>query len=87
MAENKFIIELLDKPFVVYPIHGKLRTVNKGRPTPLLPSVISQYKTKAERYRDFSTSQYEKVGWLPGFETKNKLYFWRCLFFPKENNI
>jgi len=51
MAENIVIKEPLDKPFSVHPIHSKLRRANKGRSTPLLPS-ITQLKTKAERYKD-----------------------------------
>jgi hypothetical protein len=34
MAENILIKELLDNPFSVRPIHNKLKTVNKGQPTP-----------------------------------------------------
>jgi hypothetical protein len=52
MVENIVIKELLDKPFALHPIPGKLRTVNKVRPAPLLPMVTTNHKTKAEQYKD-----------------------------------
>ena len=45
MAENIVIEELLDNAVSVCPLRGKLRVVNKGPPTPPLPSLITP-KTK-----------------------------------------
>jgi hypothetical protein len=53
MAENIVTKEILDKPFAVQQIHSTLRSMNKSRPTPLWIRVITQHKTKAERYKDF----------------------------------
>jgi len=52
MAENIVIKETLDKQFAVYPIYSQLSGVSKGRSTSLLPNVITQHKTKVERYKE-----------------------------------
>ena len=39
MAESIVIKELLDNPFSVRPLRGESKTVNKGQPTPPLPSL------------------------------------------------
>jgi len=72
MAENIDIKEVLDYPFSVRLLYDKLRTVNKGRPTPPLLSLITHHKSKTEQYtRNFFISQYEKIDWLTGCETTN----------------
>ena len=80
--------ELLDNPFSAHPLHDKLRIVNKVRPTPPLPCLITYHKTQAEQYkRHFLISQYGKVDWLAGCETTNKLYCWPCLIFYNKRDV
>jgi hypothetical protein len=82
------IKELLDQPFCERPLRDKLRILSKGRPTPPLPNVVTHHKTKPEKYtRQFCISQYEKVVWLAGCATTNKLYFWACLLFSIEIKV
>jgi hypothetical protein len=82
MTENMVIKELLDQPFCVRPLLAKLRILNKGRPAPPLPNVITHHKTMTEQYiRHFCFSQYEKVVWVAECAATNKLYFWPCLLF------
>jgi hypothetical protein len=88
MAENITIKELSHSPFSVRPLHDKLRIVNKDRPTPPLPNVITHHKTNTEQYtRHFYLSQYEKVDWLAGCETTNKLYCLPCLLFSNKHKV
>jgi hypothetical protein len=64
------------------PLHDKLRIVNKSRPTPRLPNLITHHKTKTERYTiHICISQCEKFVWLIECETTKKLYFWSCSLF------
>jgi hypothetical protein len=59
VAKNVVMKELLDNPFSLHLLRDKLRVINKGRRTPLLPKSIIQ-KTKAEQYtRYFCIFQYE----------------------------
>jgi hypothetical protein len=75
VAKNMVIKELLDQPFCERPLRDELRILNKGRPTPPLPNVITHHKTKTEQYtRHFCISQYEKAVWVVGCATANKLY-------------
>ena len=67
MAENINIKEVLDYPFSVRLLHNKLRTVNKGRPTPPLLSLITHHKSKTDQYtRHFFITQNEKIDLLTG---------------------
>jgi len=86
MAENIIVKEILNNPFSARPFHDKLRIVNKIRRTPRLLNLIIRHKTKTERYtRHFCISQYEKLDWVIGCETKNELYFWPCLLFSNKH--
>jgi hypothetical protein len=73
MAENMVIKELLDQPFCKRPLRYKLRILNKGPPTPLLPSVITHYKTKNIIRDIFASLNMKKVVWVAGCATANKL--------------
>jgi hypothetical protein len=62
MTENMVIKELLVQPFCVRPLRAKLRILNKGRPAPPLPNVITHHKTKTEQYiRHFCFSHTKKL--------------------------
>jgi hypothetical protein len=89
MAENVVIKEVLNNPFSVRPLHDKLRIVNKSWPTPPSPNVIAYHKNKTEQYTWHFTciSQYEKVDWVAGCETRNKLYCWPCLLFSNKLEV
>jgi len=54
------------------PLHNKLRTVNRSRPTPPSANLTTLLKTKPEQYkRHFCISQCEKFDCLRGCETTN----------------
>jgi len=72
MAENMVIEELLDQPFCERPLRDKLRILNRGRPTPPLPNVITHHKTK-NIYKTFLHLSIWKVVWVAGCTTANKL--------------
>ena len=46
VVESILIKELLDKIFSMRPLHDKLKTVNKGRPTATLCNVITYHNTR-----------------------------------------
>ena len=72
MAENIHTKEVIDYPFSVRQLHDELRTVNKGRPTPPLLSLITHHKSKTEQYtRYLFITQYKKIDCLAGCETTN----------------
>jgi hypothetical protein len=74
VAENINIKEVLDYPFSVRLLHDKLRTVNKGRPTPPSFTLIT-HRIKREQYtRLLFIIQYEKIDWLSGCETTNFIF-------------
>jgi hypothetical protein len=50
MAENMTTKELSDSPFSLSQLHDKLRIVNKGRPTPPLPNLITHHKANPKQY-------------------------------------
>jgi hypothetical protein len=75
LAENIVIKEQLDNPFSVRPIHDKVWIVNKGRPTPPIPNLITHYKSYIEwSTRHVCISQYD-----------SKFYCWFCLLFSNKH--
>jgi hypothetical protein len=71
MGENITIRELVYNQFSMRPLHEKLRIVNKGRPTPPLPNVITHHKTKTNTQDIFAPLDIRKVDWLAGCEMIN----------------
>lgn len=86
MTENVIITEVLKNPSSVRPLHDKVRRENEVRPTPPIPNSITHHKSKVERCtRHFCISQYNKVEWLAGCETANKVYCWPCLLLSSKH--
>jgi hypothetical protein len=61
--------------------------VVKGRPTPPLPNIITNHKTKTTAYKIFffGISEHEKFDWLAG--CANKLQCWPCLPFYNKHEV
>jgi len=55
-SRYKVIKQLLNNSFSVCPLHIKLRILNKGRPTPPLPIVVTQMKLRQSNIQDIFAS-------------------------------
>ena len=56
MAENITIREPVHNQSSVHPLQEKLQIVNKGRPTPPLPNVITHHKLRQNDLQDIFAS-------------------------------
>ena len=77
------IVEKLKKSFAALTFQEKKDVVDCGRPTPLL-NISKQSKTCL---RKFNPEIYNKVYWICGSTSSNKLYCWPCLLFSQDDSI
>ena len=78
------VSSLLQKSFSAYSFTEKAQIIESDRPKPELP--ISQ-NCRSGIVRHFMPETYERIEWLTGSVTDNRLYCWSCLLFNPDKGV
>ena len=83
-AVSDNVTSLIRKPFSTLSFAEKKRSIDQGRPKPCI--------NKTQPCKDgfichFTDASFERIEWLTGSVSNNKLYFWPCLLFIPEKSL
>jgi hypothetical protein len=87
MGAECIIGMLLETPFSRKTHQEKLQIVERGRPRPEIPGLLSEHKEKGRIFmRHFHSTEFDKVLWMTGSASLNKLFCWPCLLFGHDKS-